>query len=107
MKIWKGADRMLAPEERECEVFGYPNKDNTGETMNDQDFFLTEKEAWLNIIRGVEAGTSLAAREYERAQEQLHKAEQHCAEVVIELRNVQAGYRDFLAREAETVGVQR
>ena len=95
--IWKSADGMLAPEQRECQEFAWGKPDSAGEFIQPGHLhFLDERSAWLNIIRNVEAGLRMSANDVIRARETLAGAEKHAADTAIEYTTVQRGYRAFL-----------
>ncbi len=101
MKVWKGTDGMTAPEERECEKFGWPNRDSAGEEMFRNTHFRTEAEAWESIRASVEAGVSLSGHRVNDAREQLRRIEQQAADAASEYATAMDGYRRFQRDTAE------
>lgn len=101
MKVWKGSDGMTAPEERECEVFGYPNRDSRGDTMYKNTHFRTEAEAWESIRESVQAGVSLTGHSVTYAKEQLRQVETQAAKAVEEFAVAMDGYRRFMASKGK------
>ena len=99
---WKGGDGMTEPEQRECESFGWPNCDSTGETMYNNVVFATEAEAWDSILRSVSAGVKLAGAHVKDCWEKLAIANTRSGEAAIEYVAAHDKHRAWLAKRAGT-----
>lgn len=91
MRVWKGRDGMLRPQEVELELA-------LGESLP-EGHHVTEALAWDCIFRNAMAGLRLVAGEVERARERLRQAERAAADAAIEIRDVLAGLREFEGRK--------
>jgi hypothetical protein len=83
---------MLEPEQRECETFGYPNTDTTGETQYQNTHFRTEAAAWKSILENAEAGVKLSGAMVKDAEETLLNAQKRAAESAREFSEVHQRY---------------
>ena len=95
VKIWRGTDGDTAPVRMECDVFGWPNRTATGETMYENTYFRTEAEAWKSIIASVEAGVKLAGSRVLDLQEKLRSAQEQAGEAAADYVKAQDGYRHW------------
>lgn len=57
--------------ERQCEKFGWPLLDSTGETMYENTHFRTWDEAHQKLLENCDAAMELMASDYVRAQKEL------------------------------------
>ena len=65
--VWRVKEDATRPVAVQCEEPGYPNKDENGQTMHDNDTFLRESDAWAALLRERLAHHHLAASDYEQA----------------------------------------
>jgi len=91
--IYYAGDTM--PEKRTCEIFGYPNRDNTGATQYENTHFKDIESAWHKVITEAEAGVSLGVRAVRNKHQELREAELKLVNLTIDLETAKENLQSF------------
>ncbi len=97
-KVWKVSWRHTEPEEVECEVPGYPNRDPAGDIMYENSHYSAPESAWDWLMRDVAAHQSLLARHIKETQDRLRELEKELALSVVRRAKIDEGRAEFLEK---------
>lgn len=89
MKVYTYDTKRARVVERECEVFGYPNKDSAGAVQFVNTHFRTAREAAEKLVVEIEAGIHLDAAERKSRRAQLRAVTRRLADAAERLAKAQ------------------
>lgn len=94
MKVYTFDTEEPSVIERECEVFGYPNRDSAGKTQYENTHFRTFKEAAAYLVVELEAGMSLISANRAELRRRLQEVTDRLAddaERLVRAKEIRAG----------------
>lgn len=80
-----------------CEVFGYPNRTTSGETMYENTFFMERADAWDAVRSNLEAREGEALSRLLQAQSEVDAATRK----IVQVARARVAYTDARARDGE------
>jgi hypothetical protein len=102
-KVWYVNDDIDRPEPVDCQVAGYPNKDEKGRTMYLNSHFASEADAWTHLLRSAQAGQSLSCMAYKEAQDRLTRCTEQLAADAARRTSIEEAFDDFTRKSSGSI----